>query len=84
MDEAKLLVVNYKLEVLCYAAKDTPLVYVVSKLIIPGLVDQLRTMKNMILPNVLQKHPQVDFIFFCVVITNSSRFFFKEKEKRKT
>lgn len=81
MDEAKLLVVNYKLGVLCFAANDTPLVYVVSKLIIPGLVDQLRTMKNMILPNLLQKHPKVDFVSFCVVITNISRYFL---EKSKT
>lgn len=81
MDEAKLLVVNYKLGVLCFAANDTPLVYVVSKLIIPGLVDQLRTMKNMILPNLLQKHPKVDFISFCVVITKISRYFL---EKSKT
>lgn len=81
MDEAKLLVVNYKLGVLCYAANDTPLLYVVSKLIIPGLVDQLRTMKNMILPNLLQKHPKVDLISFCVIITNISRYFL---EKSKT
>lgn len=81
MDEAKLLVVNYKLGVLCFAANDTPLVYVVSKLIIPGLVDQLRSMKNMILPNLLQKHPKVVFISFCVVITNISRYFL---EKSKT
>ncbi|KAI8017124.1 putative Ufm1-specific protease [Camellia lanceoleosa] len=57
LKEAKLLVVDYKLEVLCYAAKDLPLKHAVSKLIIPGLVDQLCTMKNTILPNLLGQQP---------------------------
>ncbi|XP_076959529.1 putative Ufm1-specific protease [Bidens hawaiensis] len=37
--EAKLLVVDYKLKVICYATKDLRLTDAVSKLIIPGLVD---------------------------------------------
>ncbi|KAM7471478.1 hypothetical protein LguiA_009661 [Lonicera macranthoides] len=59
MEEAKLVVVDYKLEVLCYATKDLPLTCAVSKLIIPGLVDQLHTMKKIILPNLLTQHPQL-------------------------
>lgn len=59
MEEARLVVVDYKLEVLCYATKDLPLTCAVSKLIIPGLVDQLHTMKKIILPNLLTQHPQV-------------------------
>ncbi|XP_059657236.1 probable Ufm1-specific protease [Cornus florida] len=59
LEDAKLLVVDYKLEVLCYSAKDLPLSYAASKLIIPGLVDQLCTMKNTILPYLLTHHPQL-------------------------
>lgn len=59
MEEARLLVVNFKLEVLCYAAKEIPVMYAVSKLIIPALVDQLNSMKTVILPNLLTDHPQV-------------------------
>lgn len=59
LEEAGLLAVNFKLGVLCYAAKEIPVMYAVSKLIIPGLVDQLNSMKNVILPNLLTKHPQV-------------------------
>ncbi|KAI7727432.1 hypothetical protein M8C21_020437 [Ambrosia artemisiifolia] len=57
--EAKLLVVDYKLKVICYATKDLRLTDAVSKLIIPGLVDQLHTMKNMTLPNLLSQHPKL-------------------------
>lgn len=58
-DVARLLVVNFKLEALCYGTKDIPLMYAVSKFIIPGLVDQLNSMKSVILPNLLTEHPQV-------------------------
>ncbi|KAH7858264.1 hypothetical protein Vadar_021831 [Vaccinium darrowii] len=57
LKEAKLLVVDYKLQVLCYAAKDLSLEKAVSNLIIPGLVDQICTMKNTISPNLLGQHP---------------------------
>ncbi|XP_057472814.1 probable Ufm1-specific protease [Actinidia eriantha] len=57
LKETKLLVIDYKLEVLCYAMKDLSLKQAVSKLIIPGLVDQLCTVKNTILPNLLGQHP---------------------------
>lgn len=57
--EAKLLVVDYKLKVICYAPKDLHLTDAVSKLIIPGLVDQLRSMKNMTLSNLLSQHPKL-------------------------
>ncbi|XAR67950.1 hypothetical protein NMG60_11002905 [Bertholletia excelsa] len=55
--EAKLLVVDYNLEVLCFSAKDLPLKHAISKLIIPALVDQLYAMKSTILPNLLGQHP---------------------------
>lgn len=68
LEEARLLFVSFKLEVLCYAAKDIPVIYAVSKLIIPGLVDQLNSMKNLILPNLLTEHPQVrQFIMYMKV-----------------
>ncbi|KAL8215899.1 hypothetical protein R6Q57_022736 [Mikania cordata] len=57
--EAKLLVVDYKLKVICYATKDLLLADAVSKLIIPGLVDQLHTMKNMTLPHLLSQQPKL-------------------------
>ncbi|KAJ9567795.1 hypothetical protein OSB04_003761 [Centaurea solstitialis] len=57
--EAKVLVVDYKLKVICYAAKDLHLTDGVSKLIIPALVDQLRSMKNMTLSNLLSRHPKL-------------------------
>lgn len=59
LEETRLLIVDFKLEVLSYAAKDLPLIYAVSKLIVPGLVDQIKTVKNAILPNLLAQHPQV-------------------------
>uniref|UniRef100_A0A2N9F7T2 Ufm1-specific protease n=1 Tax=Fagus sylvatica TaxID=28930 RepID=A0A2N9F7T2_FAGSY len=59
LEKARLLVVSFKLEVLCYVAKEIPVMYAVSKLIIPGLVDQLNSMKNIILPNLLTEHPQL-------------------------
>ncbi|KAL6973113.1 hypothetical protein U1Q18_027291 [Sarracenia purpurea var. burkii] len=57
LKEAKLLVVDHKLDVLCYSAKNLSLKQAVSKLIIPGLVDQLCAMKNTILPNLLRQLP---------------------------
>lgn len=51
--------VDFKVEVLCYAAKFLPLTCAVSTLVIPGLVDQLNSMKNAILPNLLKQLPQV-------------------------
>lgn len=44
---------------LCYAPKDLPLVSVISKLLIPGVVDQLTAMKNAYVPNLLKEHPQL-------------------------
>ncbi|KAA8540731.1 hypothetical protein F0562_024350 [Nyssa sinensis] len=65
LDETKILVVDYKLELLCYAAKDLPLAFAVSKLIIPGLVEQLHTAKNAILPNLMTQHSQLRPYHFC-------------------
>ncbi|KAF8390553.1 hypothetical protein HHK36_025080 [Tetracentron sinense] len=64
-EPAKLLVVSYKLDVLCYAVKDLPVAYAVSKLIIPGLVDQLNMMNNSVLPNLVTQHPQLRPYHFC-------------------
>ncbi|XP_047314479.1 probable Ufm1-specific protease [Impatiens glandulifera] len=62
---ARLLVVEYKLAVICYAAKDLSLTNAVSDLIIPGLVDQLHSMKNKLLPNLSLQHPQLHPYHFC-------------------
>ncbi|MBA0707751.1 hypothetical protein Golax_019770 [Gossypium laxum] len=61
MDETRLLIVDFKLEVLCYAVQGIPLMHAISKLIIPGLIDQLISMKNMNLPYLLTQHPEVTF-----------------------
>ncbi|KAK4264456.1 hypothetical protein QN277_025630 [Acacia crassicarpa] len=58
-EEARLLTVDIKLDILCFAAKELPLSYAVSSLVIPGLVDQINTLKNLILPNLLTQHPQL-------------------------
>lgn len=59
LEEARSLVVDFKLEVLCYAAKGLPLMHAVSKLIIPGLVDQFNLVGKTVLPNLLVQHHQV-------------------------
>lgn len=59
LEEARSLVVDFKLEVLCYAAKGLPLMHAVSKLIIPGLVDQFNLVGKTVLPNLLVQHPQL-------------------------
>jgi len=58
-DEARLLVVDIKLDVLCYSSRELPLKYAVSSLIVPGLVDQLNIVQKLMLPNLLARHPQV-------------------------
>ncbi|XP_058108008.1 probable Ufm1-specific protease isoform X1 [Magnolia sinica] len=57
-EPARLLVTSFKLDVLSYASKDLPVSSAVSKLIVPGLVDQLITMKKAILPSLSTQHPQ--------------------------
>jgi hypothetical protein len=58
-EEVKLVVLNFKLEVLCYATKDLLLTCAISMLLIPALVDQLHTMKKLISPNLLSQQPQL-------------------------
>lgn len=58
-EEAKVLVLDLKLEVLCYAAKDFTLRCAVSKLVIPALVDQLHSVKNKISHDLLVGYPEV-------------------------
>ncbi|KAM5571827.1 putative Ufm1-specific protease [Rosa sericea] len=59
LEEVRIFVVDFKLEVLCYAAKGLPLVRAVSKLVIPGLVDQLNRVGKTVLPNLLEQRPQL-------------------------
>lgn len=59
LEEARLAVVDIRLDVLCYSSRELPLRYAVSGLIIPGLVDQLNTLQNFMLPNLLAQHPRV-------------------------
>ncbi|XP_042503011.1 probable Ufm1-specific protease [Macadamia integrifolia] len=64
-EPARLLVVSFKLDILCYAAMDLPAVHAVSKLIVPGLVDQLTTMEKTLYPNLFTQHPQLQPYHFC-------------------
>ncbi|XP_060204506.1 probable Ufm1-specific protease [Lycium barbarum] len=57
--ETQLLVIGHKLEVLCYVAKDMSLAYGISKLVIPALVDQLHSMRKVIMPDLLERHPEL-------------------------
>lgn len=68
LGEANLLVINHKLEVLSYATKDLLLIHMVSKLIIPGLVDQLHSLKNKIMPDLMKKHRQVRWSYSTTLI----------------
>ncbi|GAB2269736.1 hypothetical protein Dimus_004657 [Dionaea muscipula] len=65
LDEVRLFVVDYKLDVLCYAARQLPLTYAISKLLIPALISQLTTMKNAVFPSFLAQHPQLRAYHFC-------------------
>ncbi|KHN07960.1 Putative Ufm1-specific protease [Glycine soja] len=56
-EETRLLIVDIKLDVLCYSSRKLPLKYAVSSLIIPGLVDQLNVVQKLMLPNLLAQHP---------------------------
>lgn len=67
LEEAKVLVVDFKLEVLCYSAKGLPLKHAVSKLLIPGLIDQFNLVGNTVLPNLLAQHPQVRQTISCII-----------------
>ncbi|KAF6176989.1 hypothetical protein GIB67_027789 [Kingdonia uniflora] len=57
-ETVKLIVVSFKMEVLCYVAKDLSVAYAITKLIVPGIADQLKAMKKVIMPNLLGQHPQ--------------------------
>lgn len=59
VEPANFVAVSIKIDVLCYAGKDHPMKCVISKLIIPGLGDQLTSMKKAIMPNISKHHSQV-------------------------
>ncbi|KAL9228409.1 hypothetical protein vseg_003995 [Gypsophila vaccaria] len=64
-EAVKLMFVHYNLDVICYAAKDLPLTFAISRLIIPALIDQLTTMKSIVTPSFLSQHPQLTPYHFC-------------------
>ncbi|KAG2329638.1 hypothetical protein Bca52824_000818 [Brassica carinata] len=59
MEEARLIVVDLNIDVLTYAPKELPIMHAVSNLVIPALVDQLYSLKKIILPHLLMEHPQL-------------------------
>ncbi|XP_042499341.1 probable Ufm1-specific protease isoform X1 [Macadamia integrifolia] len=64
-EPARLFVVSFKFDILCYASKDLPAAHAVSKLIVPGLEDQLTTMKKTLYSNLFTQHPQPRPYHFC-------------------
>ncbi|OAY47884.1 probable Ufm1-specific protease isoform X1 [Manihot esculenta] len=64
LEEARLLVVDFELDVLCYAAKNLSLIHAVSELVIPALVHQLNSMKKAVLPKLLTECPQLHAYHF--------------------
>ncbi|XP_073013802.1 probable Ufm1-specific protease isoform X1 [Typha latifolia] len=58
-EPAMISVISLKLDVLCYTSKDFPVAAAVSKLIMPGCVDQLDVMKKAAIPELLSQHPQL-------------------------
>ncbi|CAM8929612.1 unnamed protein product [Rhodiola kirilowii] len=64
-EDVKLLVVHLKLEVLCYADRNFPLVHAISELIIPGLILQFNALKKAVLPNLIDYQPQFLPYHFC-------------------
>ncbi|XP_010545987.1 PREDICTED: probable Ufm1-specific protease [Tarenaya hassleriana] len=63
-EESRIVVVDLKLDVLCYAPKDLPLMHAISSFVVPALVDQLYSLKKIILPNLLLEHPQLRVCHF--------------------
>uniref|UniRef100_A0A7N0RJ20 Probable Ufm1-specific protease n=1 Tax=Kalanchoe fedtschenkoi TaxID=63787 RepID=A0A7N0RJ20_KALFE len=57
-EDVKLQVVHLKLEVLCYSARNYPLVHAISELIIPGLNHQFNALKKAVLPSLIDHQPQ--------------------------
>ncbi|KAK1319459.1 putative Ufm1-specific protease [Acorus calamus] len=49
LESVELVVISLHLDVLCFSAKELPAGLAVSKLVVPGLIDQLTTMKRAIL-----------------------------------
>ncbi|KAJ8752047.1 hypothetical protein K2173_001073 [Erythroxylum novogranatense] len=64
LEETRLLVMDFELDVICYAARDLLLIDAVSRLIIPGLIDQFNSMKNALLPKLLTEYPQLHAYHF--------------------
>ncbi|THU49272.1 hypothetical protein C4D60_Mb06t07810 [Musa balbisiana] len=56
---ARNLNVNFKLDVLCYASEDFTIAAALSKLVIPGLIDQLNSIKKAVIPELLSQQPQL-------------------------
>ncbi|KAK1295125.1 putative Ufm1-specific protease [Acorus calamus] len=49
LESVELVAISLQLDVLCFSAKELPAGLAVSKLVVPGLIDQLTTMKKAIL-----------------------------------
>ncbi|KAG0450047.1 hypothetical protein HPP92_026958 [Vanilla planifolia] len=58
-EPARCIVANFNLDVLCYSSKDFFVASAISELVVPGLIDQLEKIKNVISPNLLTQHPQL-------------------------
>ncbi|PKA61286.1 putative Ufm1-specific protease [Apostasia shenzhenica] len=56
---ARGVVANLKLDVLCYSSKEFLVASAISKLVVPGLIDQLIALKNTISPKLPTHYPQL-------------------------
>ncbi|KAK8929050.1 putative Ufm1-specific protease [Platanthera zijinensis] len=58
-EPARCVLASFKLDVLCFSSKDFPVASAISKLVVPGLIDQLTALKKAISPKNLSHHPQL-------------------------
>lgn len=58
-EPARFAFTNFKLDVLCFSSKDFPIASAISKLVVPGLINQLMAMKKSISPGILTEYPQL-------------------------
>ncbi|KAK8959644.1 putative Ufm1-specific protease [Platanthera guangdongensis] len=63
-EPTRCVLASFKLDVLCFSSKDFPVASAISKLVVPGLIDQLTALKKAISPNLLSHHPQLQAYHF--------------------
>ncbi|XP_020253327.1 probable Ufm1-specific protease isoform X2 [Asparagus officinalis] len=62
-DPARFFIVNFKLDVLCYASKDFPVAAAISRLVVPGLTDQIVSMEKVFVQKLSSEHQLCPYHF---------------------